>query len=124
MSDAAHPLIIFIPGLLPKPEPEIHRAALLRCLIAGVRRIDKDVATAIESTTGAFDIVSWTYDFYMAHRDIALDTEAIDAVIEQVGASDVDIAESTSWRRQLVRWVYSMGDMMPFLIPHIASERM
>ena len=124
MSDAAHPLIIFIPGLLPKPEPEIHRAALLRCLLAGVRRIDEDVATTIESTTGAFDIVSWTYDFYMAHRDIALDTEAIDAVIEQVGASDVDIAESTSWRRQLVRWVYSMGDMMPFLIPHIASERM
>jgi hypothetical protein len=107
MSDAAHPLIIFIPGLLPKPEPEIHRAALLRCLLAGVRRIDEDVATTIESTTGAFDIVSWTYDFYRAHRDIAL-----------------DIAESTSWRRQMLRWVYALGDMMPFLIPHIASERM
>ena len=124
MSDEAHPLIIFIPGLLPKPEPEIHRAALLRCLLAGVQRVDGDVATAIETTTGAFDIVSWTYDFYRTHRDIAIDTEAIDAVIEQVAASDVDIAESTSWRRQLVRWVYSMGDMMPFLIPHIASERM
>ena len=102
MSDEAHPLIIFIPGLLPKPEPEIHRAALLRCLLAGVRRVDGDVATAIETTTGAFDIVSWTYDFYRANRDIALDSEAIDAVIEQVGASDVDIAESTSWRRQLL----------------------
>src|SRR5210317_91692 len=124
MGDAAHPLIIFIPGLLPKPEPEIHRAALLRCLLTGIRRIDEEVATAIESNTGAFDIVSWTYDFYRAHRDIAIDTEAIDAVIEQVAASDVDIAESTSWRRQMLRWVYALGDMMPLLIPHIASERM
>jgi hypothetical protein len=124
MSDNAHPLIIFIPGLLPKPEPEFHRAALLRCLLTGVRRVDEDVAHAIESTTGAFDIVAWTYDFYRAHRDISLDLAAIDAVIEQMGASDVDIAESTSWRRQLMRGIYAMGDMMPFLIPHIASERM
>jgi len=124
MSDAAHPLIIFIPGLLPKPEPEIHRAALLRCLLTGVRRIDEEVANAIESTTGAFDIVSWTYDFYRAHRDISIDAAAIDAVIEQVGASDADIAEATSWRRKALRWVYTLGDMLPIFIPHIASERM
>lgn len=124
MSDAAHPLIIFIPGLLPKPEPEIHRAALLRCLLTGVRRIDEEVANAIESTTGAFDIVSWTYDFYRAHRDISIDAAAIDAVIEQVGASDADIAEATSWRREALRWVYTLGDMLPIFIPHIASERM
>ena len=124
MSDAAHPLIIFIPGLLPKPEPEIHRAALLRCLLTGVRRIDEEVANAIESTTGAFDIVSWTYDFYRAHRDISIDAAAIDAVIEQDGASDADIAEATSWRRKALRWVYTLGDMLPIFIPHIASERM
>jgi hypothetical protein len=124
MSKAVSPLIIFIPGLLPKPEPNLHREALLRCLLTGVRRIDQDVAAAIESTNGAFDIVSWTYDFYRAYRDISIDVAAIDAVIEQVGASDVDIAESISWRRQLMRGVYALGDMMPFLIPHIASERM
>lgn len=124
MSDNAHPLIIFIPGLLSKPEPEIHRAALLRCLLAGVRRVDEAVAHAIESTTGAFDIVSWTYDFYREHRDISIDAAAIDAVIEQAGASDADIAEATSWRRQLLRWAYAFGDMLPVLIPHIASERM
>jgi hypothetical protein len=124
MSEAANPLIIFVPGLLPKPEPDLHREALLRCLLTGVRRIDKDVATAIESTNGAFDVVSWTYDFYLAHRDMSIDVAAIDAVIDQVGASDRDIAESTSWRRQLMRRIYALGDMMPFLIPHIASERM
>jgi len=123
MSEQVHPRIIFIPGLLPKPEPTVHREALLRCLLAGVRRIDEDVAAAIESTPGAFDIVSWTYDFYRTYRDISLDATAIDAVIEQPAASDADIAELTSWRRRLTRWVYTLGDLLPFLIPHIASER-
>ena len=58
-----YPLILYIPGLLPKPEPEIHSEALARCLLTGVRRVDPAVADAIE-TAGAFDIVSWTYDFY------------------------------------------------------------
>lgn len=124
MSDNAHPLIIFIPGLLPKPEPEIHRAALLRCLLTGVRRVDEAVAHAIESTTGAFDIIAWTYDFYREHRSISIDAAAIDAVIEQAGASDADIAEATSWQRKLLRAVYTLGDMLPIFIPHIASERM
>ena len=31
-------------------------------------------------TAGAFDIISWTYDFYGTHRDFELDRAAIDAV--------------------------------------------
>jgi len=124
LSENAHPLIIVITGLLPKPEPEVHRAALLRCLLTGVRRIDEDVATAIESSAGAFDVVAWTYDFYRAHRNISIDAAAIEAVMEQDGASDADIAEATSWRRRLLRSVYTLGDLLPVLIPHIASERM
>ena len=49
MSGPGHPLILYIPGLLPKPEPDIHRDALLRCILAGVRRIDGPVAKAIEA---------------------------------------------------------------------------
>ena len=30
------PLIIYVPGLLPKPEASHHKNALFRCLIAGV----------------------------------------------------------------------------------------
>ena len=124
MTDTAHPLIIYVPGLLPKPRSELHREALLRCLLAGVRRVDEQVATAIEATPVAFDIVSWTYDFYRAHRDFALDAAAIDAVIEQPAATAQDIAEATSWMRRLTRWIYALGDRLPFLIPHVASERM
>jgi hypothetical protein len=117
------PLILYIPGLLPKPEPAIHRDALARCLLTGVRRVDPDAAEAIEAAA-AFDIVSWTYDFYGAHRDFELDRAAVDAVIEQSEVSEKDVAEATSWRRQLTRWIYRFGDMVPFLIPHVANERM
>lgn len=116
------PLIIYVPGLLPKPEPQVHREALLRCLLTGIRRVDDDVARQIESQPGAFDLVSWTYDFYREHRDIGLDAASIDAVIEQATASKRDIAEATSWKRQVTRGIYALGDMLPFLIPHVASE--
>jgi len=124
MGDRARPLIVYIPGLLPKPEPEAHREALLRCLLAGVRRIDEAVADAIVADDGVFEVVSWTYDFYRQHRDIAIDAGAIDAVIEQRAASADDIAEASSWKRRLTRSIYALGDLMPFLIPHVASERM
>ena len=123
MTDRTIPLIIYIPGLLPKPEPEKHREALLRCLLTGLRRVDAEVAQAVEANESAFELVAWTYDFYREHRDISIDTEAIAAVIEQRGASQADVAEATSWRRRLARWIYALGDMLPFLIPHIASER-
>ena len=118
------PLIIYVPGLLPKPDAETHREALLRCLLAGVHRIDVDVASAIRSQPECFDIVSWTYDFYGEHRDFALDAAAVVDVIEQSGAIRLDIHEATSTIRRLARWLYTLGDWMPFLIPHVANERM
>ncbi len=123
MKDAAHPIVLYVPGLLPKPEPGAHREALFRCLLAGLERLDEPVAEAVAATTGGFDIVSWTYDFYREHRDIANDVEAIEHVINQPTASERDIAEASSWRRRLSRWIYTLGDRLPFLIPHIASER-
>lgn len=120
----AEPLIIYIPGLLPKPQPDLHREALLRCIVAGLRRTDVAVADAVEANPGNFELVSWTFEFYGAHRDYELDRSAIDAVIEQAQASARDIAEASAWSRRLTRWIYTLGDMLPFLIPHLASERM
>jgi len=120
----AQPLIIYVPGLLPKPEPQIHRDALLRCLAGGLRRVDAPVADAVEAHAGNFEIVPWTFDFYGTHRDFDIDRSAVDAVIEQSEASARDIAEASAWSRRLTRWIYTLGDMLPFLIPHLASERM
>jgi len=118
------PLIIYVPGLLPKPEPGPHRDALFRCLIAGVRRQDEKVALDIAANLHCFDVVSWTYDFYGAHRDIALDAASIDAVVAQDGATEADVSEASSWKRRLARQIFLLGDLLPFLIPHIANERM
>jgi len=120
----AQPLIIYVPGLLPKPKPGLHRQGLLRCIVAGLRRIDVAVADAVEANPENFELVSWTFEFYGAHRDYELDRSAIDAVIEQRQASARDIAEASAWSRRLTRWIYALGDMLPFLIPHLASERM
>jgi hypothetical protein len=117
------PLIIYIPGLLPKPEPSRHRDALFRCLIAGVRRQDEQVALDIASNLHCFDLVSWTYDFYREHRDIGIDADAIDAVTQQPFAAEQDISEATNWKRRLVLRLFALADFLPFLIPHVANER-
>ena len=124
MAATAHPIILYIPGLLPKPQAETHRDALMRCLLTGVERLDAGVADQIRNTPGAFDIVSWTYDLYRVHRDFALDEASIERVIEQDAPTPEDIAEAASWKRSLTRSIYRLGDLMPFLIPHVASERM
>jgi len=118
------PLILYVPGLLPKPEPKAHRDALFRCLLAGLRRHDEKVALDIAANLHCFDVVSWTYDFYLEHRDIGLDTAAIEAVIVQAEASAADRAEASSWKRRLARLAFSAADVMPFLLRYITNDRL
>ena len=118
------PLILYVPGLLPKPEPQVHKEALRRCLLEGVRRNDADIAAEIAVSDHSFDLVSWTYDFYHEYRDFALDADAVNAVIAQREPSERDVQEADSWVRNATRWLYRFGDMLPFLIPHLATEKM
>ncbi len=120
----ASPLIIYVPGLLPKPEAETHRDALLRCLLAGMQRVDADLAAQLESSEDCFEIIPWTYDFYGEHRDFALDAPSVEAFIAQGEVTKRDQDEASSFRRGLARRVFLLGDRLPFLIPHIATERM
>lgn len=124
MSDQASPLILYVPGLLPKPPAEVHREALRRCMVAGVRKADPDTAARIDADAHAFDVVAWTFDFYGEHRDYGIDSDAVDDVIETRRAGPHDVADATSWQRRATRWLYHLGDRLPFLIPHLANERM
>jgi len=117
------PLILYIPGLLPKPEPGVHKVALRRCLVEGVRRLDPQVANDIANCERSFDVVAWTYDFYREHRDFSLDAASVDTLIERANATQQDIVEASSAGKRLLRWIYRVGDLFPFLIPHLASER-
>ncbi len=116
------PLILFIPGLRPKPEPEWHRGALRRCLEAGLRGVDAEVAAEIAADKQAFDIVSWTYDFYGEHRPRELDAPWIEQLLEKEQADEADRAAANSWRRRMLRSLYHIGDQFPFLIPRLANK--
>jgi hypothetical protein len=118
------PLILYVPGLLTKPETSIHRNELFRCLREGVSRIDKQCAERLGDGSQCFDIVGWTYDFYGEHRDIALDHAAIDKLLEQPDASAADRAEAGSLRRRMIRSIYRAADRLPFLIPYFADEKL
>jgi hypothetical protein len=122
MSEA--PVIIYVPGLLPKPQAAAHREALLRCLLAGLQGIDTDLAAQLESNADSFEIIPWTYDFYGEHRDFALDAASVEALIAQREVTKRDQDEASSLRRRVARWAFLLGDRLPFLIPHIATERM
>jgi hypothetical protein len=82
------------------------------------------VALDIAANLHCFDIVSWTYDFYLEHRDIGLDAAAIEAVIAQAEASATDRAEASSWKRRLARLAFSAADIMPFLLRYITNDRL
>ena len=49
--------------------------------------------------------------------------DAIEDVIRQPEPTARDLAEAVNWRRRLARWMFSAADLMPFLIPHVADER-
>jgi hypothetical protein len=119
---AKRPLILYVPGLKPKPEPEAHRDQLYRCLLTGLRYHDPEIASSLENGGHSFDLISWTYDFYGEHRDVSLDMPGIDALLAQQQAQPIDIAEATSFRRRMLRAVYSAADHLPFLIPHFADK--
>jgi hypothetical protein len=121
---SVEPLLLYVPGLRPKPPPAIHRQELLRCAVEGVGRIDSEVAAQIRGSDRSLDIVGWTYDFYGEHRDIELDRGGIEQVLQQREASHKDIAEAVTFKRRAVRWLYRAADRLPFLIPQLADENM
>jgi surfactin synthase thioesterase subunit len=118
------PLILFVPGLRPKPPPAVHRGELLRCLVEGVSRIDREVASQVRESDRSFDVIGWTYDFYGEHRDVELDRAGIERVLHQREASPKDVAEALTLKRRAIRWLYRAADHLPFLIPQLADENM
>ena len=117
------PLILYVPGLLPKPQAAVHRQALRRCLLEGLRRHDAEIAADVAEAERNFDLVAWTYDFYREHRDFGLDAKSVDELLAQPDASEQDIVEASSPGKRLMRWIYRVGNLFPFLIPHLADER-
>jgi len=118
------PSIIFVPGMKPKPAPDVHGEQVWRCLVEGVRRVDEHIADSIAANTGCFELTGWTYLFYNETRDIALDMPSIETALQTEGPSEADRIEARMWRTRLKQLSYLLGDVLPFLIPHFADENM
>ena len=84
--------LIFVPGMKPKPPPEIHTHELCRCLTSGLAWARPEAARKFTAQSSCLTLVPWTYRFYGSDRDIALhlgvhDGEALQAWGELEGVS-------------------------------------
>lgn len=108
--------IIFVPGLNPKPPPELYRPQLERVLLHALARRRPRAAERLASKdAAAFELVAWTYLFHGAHRDITVDLPAIERLLAQGEATPEDLRELASWERRFLRWTHLVGDRWPFV---------
>jgi len=113
--------IIFVPGLNPKPPPEIFRPQLARVLYASLGRTRPRAAAWLAANDSQFELVAWTYLFHGAHRDISVDLPGIERLLVQTEASPADLRELNRWPRRALRWAHLAGDTWPFLGRRFAS---
>jgi hypothetical protein len=114
--------IIFVPGLNPKPPPEIYRPQLMRVLHASLRRMRPRAAEWLAENEAQFELAAWTYLFHGAHRDISVDLPGIERLLVQTEAPAEDVLELSSWTRRVVRWGHLAGDRWPYLGRTFASR--
>ena len=116
--------IIFVPGMKPKPRPEIHIHELCRCLTASLAWARPEAARKFTAESSCLTLVPWTYRFYGSYRDIALDRPGIDAILREPEPSEADLAEIESLARKVRRWMHLLGDALPFFSHIIAQPDM
>lgn len=109
------PRILFVPGLNPKPPPDLYRPQLMRTLAAGLERSRPDAAAWFAAHPEAFRLAAWTYLFYGAYRDITVDLPGIERLLVQPAPSIEDLGELHALPRTLKRWSYVIGDTWPLL---------
>ena len=73
--------IIFVPGVKPKPPPDVHRRELLRCLQAGLRCAAPDAYDSLQDKPEQFSLYDWNYAAYAQHRNIQRDLEGIERLL-------------------------------------------
>jgi len=111
-----HRHIIFVPGKNPKPVPEVHREYLWRALIEGVTRIDPACASEMQQDKETFALIAWNFIYYLSHANLEPQLPWIDKLLNKTKADADDIHEAESWHVMLTWLMYTIADIMPFLI--------
>ena len=109
------PRIIFVPGLNPKPQPELYRQQLTRVLTAGLARSRPGAAAWLAANADAFRLVAWTYLFYGAYSDLTVDMPGIERLLAHPAPSADDVGELHALPRTLKLWSFVLGDIWPLL---------
>ena len=118
------PVIIYVPGIKPKPPAAEHRAMLWKCLIDGVRRADPTIARQMADHEEAFELAAWTQLFYREQRDITADIPGVERLLRMHAPDERDISEAFHWHKRLGKLVYLMSDAFPILIDWVANPDM
>jgi len=108
--------IVFIPGKNPKPHPLEHQRQLWRCLLEGVRRVDKSTARLLAKDEDCFQLIAWNHLYYEQYKSLEADLPAIDALLARPGPSQEDREEASHWHLKTARLLYTIADHFPFLI--------
>lgn len=116
--------IIYVPGMKPKPAPDVHRRELLRALEFGLRAARPEAADRLREDEACFDLIAWTYAFYGSHRDIELDMPGIEALYAAPRPTAAERSQIDGWRRRLVRWWHLLGDYVPILERFVARPEL
>lgn len=116
--------IVYVPGMKPKPEPAVHRRALLRVLDAGLARVRPAAAERLRAEAARFELVSWTHRFYGTYRDMRLDCPGIERVLAGTPPDAEDRRRIDSLGLKLRRWWHLFGDSVPWLTDLIAGAEM
>ena len=116
--------IIYVPGMKPKPPPEIHRANLWRSLLEGLRRARPEVAAQMAARSDCFELAAWAPLFYPEFSDPAIDEPGLQRLFALPGPEARDLEEARHWHKQLARIVYLICDRLPFLIDWVASDQL
>lgn len=110
-----------MPGLKPKPHPELYGPQLVRVLNAGLAQSRPAAAQWLAAHPEVFVVVAWTHLFYGTYRDIALDLPGIERLLAHQVPSEQDRRELESWPRRLMRVAHIVGDALPVLGRRLAQ---
>lgn len=113
--------ILYVPGVRPKPPPDIHRALLRRCVTEGVRRADPEVAAEFAADDELLRPVLWGHLLYDEYRDPTLDQAGIDGLLSDPAPGPDSVREVAGLRHRLHYAAHHAGDSYPRFIHWLAT---
>ncbi|UCG71647.1 MAG: hypothetical protein JSV45_10285 [Chromatiales bacterium] len=117
-------VILYIPGIKPKPPADVHRENLLRCLQEGLRRTSPDVAAELAAAPECLRIAPWPHLFYPAPSDPRPDAPGIERLLRLPGPEPQDLEDARHWHKSVLRVGYLLTDAFPFLVDWIVDPRL